>query len=49
MLNKHEYYDYPDKMLWEFISDSAKKNLLNDIAYEYYGSSASFKKYNERN
>lgn len=35
--------DYPDKMLWEFISDSAKKNP-NDMAYEYYGSSASFKK-----
>lgn len=36
--------DYPDKMLWEFIYESSLKNP-NNLAYEYYGSNATFKKF----
>lgn len=36
-------FDYPEKMLWEFVKESAEKNP-NNMAYEYYGSNATFKK-----
>lgn len=36
--------EYPDKMLWEFIRDSANRNP-NELAYEYYGTTATFKKF----
>lgn len=35
--------DYPDKMLWEMVSESAERNPSNP-AYEYYGNSITFKR-----
>lgn len=35
--------NYPDKMLWEMIKDSADRNP-NLLAYEYYGTTSTFKK-----
>ncbi len=35
--------DYPDKMLWEMINESALRNPSSP-AYEYYGSSITFKR-----
>ncbi len=36
--------NYPNKMMWEVINDSVIKNS-NKLAYEYYGTSVSFKKF----
>ena len=36
--------DYPNKMMWEVIEDSVKRNH-NKLAYEYYGTSVTFKKF----
>lgn len=36
--------DYPDKMLWEMIKESADRNP-NILAYEYYGTTSTFKKF----
>lgn len=46
-----EFYDegvpksinYPDKMLWEMVNESASRNP-SSLAYEYYGSSITFKR-----
>ena len=46
-----EFYDqgvpksinYPDKMLWEMVNESANRNP-SSLAYEYYGSSITFKR-----
>lgn len=35
---------YPNKMMWEVIQDSVLRNP-NKLAYEYYGTSVSFKKF----
>lgn len=36
--------DYPNKMMWEMIEDSVQRNP-SKLAYEYYGTSVSFKKF----
>ena len=36
--------NYPDLMLWEFIKDAALKYPTN-LAYEYYGTSVTFRKF----